>query len=100
HKLGYTSFVVSFSHYLDPSIHRWDLSNKGDKTVSKKLRGTGIALALLAVMMIVAACGGSQGSSSGSGQVAAIIKGLDNPFFQAMQQGIQDQAKAQGTNVS
>ena len=68
--------------------------------MSKKLRGSGIALALLAVLMIVAACGGSQGSSNGSGQVAAIIKGLDNPFFQAMQQGIQDQAKAQGINVS
>ncbi len=70
--------------------------------MSKKLRGSRIALVILAVvMMAVAACGGSQSSSSASGgQVAAIIKGLDNPFFQAMQQGIQDQAKAQGTNVT
>lgn len=71
--------------------------------MSKKLRETGIAMMILAVMMLTAACGGSQGSSSSSssnGQVAAIIKGLDNPFFQAMQQGIQDQAKAQSTNVT
>jgi ABC-type sugar transport system substrate-binding protein len=32
--------------------------------------------------------------------VAAVIKGLDNPFFQAMQQGIQNQAKAEGINVT
>jgi ABC-type sugar transport system substrate-binding protein len=71
--------------------------------VSKKLHRTGIVLVILAVMMIVAACGSSQsstGGSSGNGQVAAVIKGLDNPFFQAMQKGIQDQAKAQGTNVT
>jgi len=72
--------------------------------VSKKLRETGIAMVILAVMMLTAACGGSQGSSSSSsssnGQAAAIIKGLDNPFFQAMQQGIQDQAKAQSINVT
>jgi ABC-type sugar transport system substrate-binding protein len=32
--------------------------------------------------------------------VAAVIKGLDNPFFQTMQQGIEDQAKTAGTNVT
>lgn len=67
--------------------------------MSKKLRGNGIVLVILAVMMVVAACGGSQGSS-GNSQVAAVIKGLDNPFFQAMQQGIQSQAKAEGINVT
>jgi ABC-type sugar transport system substrate-binding protein len=67
--------------------------------MSKKLRGNGIVLVILAVMMVVAACGGSQGSS-GNSQVAAVIKGLDNPFFQAMQQGIQHQAKAEGINVT
>ncbi len=69
--------------------------------MSKKFRKIGITLALLSIMMLAAACG-SQGNSSnqsgssntnGSGQVAAVIKGLDNPFFQAMQQGIQDQVK-------
>jgi ABC-type sugar transport system substrate-binding protein len=29
-----------------------------------------------------------------------VIKGLDNPFFQAMQQGIEEQASAQGTEVT
>jgi ABC-type sugar transport system substrate-binding protein len=67
--------------------------------VSKKFREARVALMILVVMMIVAACGSSQ-SSSGNSQVAAIIKGLDNPFFQAMQQGIQDQAKAEGINVT
>ncbi len=78
-----------------------DLS-KGGKTVSKKPSTSRIALIILAVvMMAVAACGGSQSSnSSGSSQVAAIIKGLDNPFFQAMQQGILEQSKAEGINVT
>ncbi|RUW91993.1 substrate-binding domain-containing protein [Mesorhizobium sp. M7A.F.Ca.US.010.02.1.1] len=33
-------------------------------------------------------------------KVAAIVKGLDNPFFQTMQKGIEEQAKANGVNVS
>ena len=37
--------------------------------------------------------GGSSGGGSGSDNVAAVIKGLDNPFFQAMEQGINAQAK-------
>lgn len=72
--------------------------------MSKMLRKVSIALAILALVTMVTACGGSSGSSSGSntssGKVAAVIKGLDNPFFQAMQQGILDQAKTQGTNVT
>lgn len=53
--------------------------------MSKILRNAWIALAVLALVTMVTACGGSQGSSSSSGNVAAVIKGLDNPFFQAMQ---------------
>jgi ABC-type sugar transport system substrate-binding protein len=80
--------------------------------VSKKLYRSRITLVLLAVvMMVVAACGESQSSTSSSanssnssntssGPVAAVIKGLDNPFFQAMQQGIQDKAKAEGIKVT
>lgn len=76
--------------------------------MNKRLHTIGMVLMVLAVLA-TAACGGSQSSSSGSSssnnssgnsQVAAVIKGLDNPFFQAMQQGIQEQAKAQGTNVT
>jgi len=33
-------------------------------------------------------------------KVAAIVKGLDNPFFQTMQKGIEEQGKANGVNVS
>ncbi|RUV60210.1 MAG: sugar ABC transporter substrate-binding protein [Mesorhizobium sp.] len=33
-------------------------------------------------------------------KVAAIVKGLDNPFFQYMQKGIEEQAKADGVGVT
>ncbi|TIW79869.1 MAG: sugar ABC transporter substrate-binding protein, partial [Mesorhizobium sp.] len=33
-------------------------------------------------------------------KVAAIVKGLDNPFFQTMQKGIEEQAKADGVGVT
>lgn len=65
-----------------------------------------VALAVLGVTAIAAlsACssGSAGGSSSGGGsaKVAAIIKGLDNPFFQSMEQGIQEQAKSSGTSVT
>ncbi|MBX5458662.1 MAG: substrate-binding domain-containing protein [Thermogemmatispora sp.] len=62
-----------------------------------------MSLILLAVLgVIITACGGaSSGSgSSGSAQVAAVIKGLDNPFFQAMQRGIQDEARSVGVSVT
>jgi ABC-type sugar transport system substrate-binding protein len=45
----------------------------------------------------------SDGGSSGSGgdtKVAAVIKGLDNPFFQSMEQGIQDQSKTAGVSTT
>ena len=32
--------------------------------------------------------------------LAVVVKGLDNPFFQAMQLGIEEQSKSQGTTVS
>lgn len=37
--------------------------------------------------------GSSGGTDGGDVKVAAVIKGLDNPFFQTMQAGIDDQAK-------
>lgn len=57
----------------------------------------------------LAACGSDTTSDSGSsdtasaaatGKVAAVIKGLDNPFFQAMESGIEDQASESGTEVT
>lgn len=72
--------------------------------MSKMLHRAWFALTILALITLATACGSSQSSSSSSssssGKVAAIIKGLDNPFFQAMQQGIQDQAKTQSSDVT
>jgi ABC-type sugar transport system substrate-binding protein len=72
-------------------------------------RRTSTAVTVALLMLALAACnrgtdtnagsGGGGGAESG-GKIAAVIKGLDNPFFQAMQQGIEEQAKAQGTTVT
>lgn len=68
------------------------------------------AAGLLALGPVLAACssGGTSGSGSdgastggtGSGNVAAILKGLDNPFFQTMQAGVEAAAKDAGTQVT
>lgn len=42
---------------------------------------------------------GSGGEQAASGPVAAVIKGLDNPFFGAMADGIEDEADADGIEV-
>ena len=56
-----------------------------------------------AALLALTACGsGDTGASSsgGTAKVAAVIKGLDNPFFQSMQQGIEEQSKASGASVT
>ncbi|TCP56461.1 ribose transport system substrate-binding protein [Tamaricihabitans halophyticus] len=50
-------------------------------------------LALLAVSCVLAGCAPPDRSS----EVAAVIKGLDNPFFQAMADGIEDTARGEVT---
>lgn len=63
----------------------------------KQAARTKAGAALIAgVAVLAAGCssGGGDSSSGGSMKVAAIIKGLDNPFFQSMQQGIDEKAKA------
>jgi len=54
--------------------------------------------------LLLAACssGGAAGSTASSGpvKVAAVIKGLDNPFFQSMEQGVNDQAKTAGVSTT
>ena len=67
------------------------------------LRLLGIAAA--SGSLILTGCGSSSedgggGSSSGSSDIAAVIKGLDNPFFQAMESGIKDQAKEDSVKVT
>jgi ABC-type sugar transport system substrate-binding protein len=71
-------------------------------------RRLALSATALGTTLLLAACGGSGGSSDSaagvadsgtSPNVAAVIKGLDNPFFQAMEAGIKAQAK-NGTKVS
>src|SRR5829696_2771179 len=63
-------------------------------------RVTGMAALLTLALVALSACGSGDGGGTGTGtaggeaKVAAVIKGLDNPFFQTMQQGIDDAAKA------
>src|SRR5206468_2086718 len=69
---------------------------------TRSRRATAAALAATVGALALSACssGGSGGSTGGSAKAAAIIKGLDNPFFQTMKQGIDDQAKAGGVSVT
>jgi len=46
------------------------------------------------------AAGSSAGQASGPPKVAAVIKGLDNPFFQAMQKGIEDNSGTAGVQTT
>jgi ABC-type sugar transport system substrate-binding protein len=56
---------------------------------------TGALIAVGALALTACSSGGSTGgSSAGSTKVAAVIKGLDNPFFQTMEQGIKDGSKS------
>lgn len=65
----------------------------------------GIAAATGALLL--AGCGGSSGNGAtssptggSSANVGAVIKGLDNPFFQYMESGIKEQAQTDGVPVS
>lgn len=65
--------------------------SRGHRVVVVTVAG-GLALAL-------SACGGST-SGGGSGQIAAVVKGLDNPFFQSMESGINEQASTSDVEVT
>jgi ABC-type sugar transport system substrate-binding protein len=64
---------------------------------------------LAAASLFLAGCGGSDGEGDASASpsaggtsdanIAAVIKGLDNPFFQAMEDGITTQAQEDGVSV-
>ena len=67
----------------------------------------GVAAAVTAsALLLVAACGSGDsdspagGATGGSANVAAVIKGLDNPFFQSMEQGLKEQAQTSGSQVT
>lgn len=60
-------------------------------------------VAAVAALTLISACNSADEGSTGAAgnaKVAAVIKGLDNPFFQSMESGINDQAKASGTEVT
>lgn len=72
---------------------------------SPSRRSLSVAVVAAAAGLALAGCGASSssGGASGSGsspKVAAVIKGLDNPFFQTMEQGIQDQSKTDGVSTT
>ena len=64
-------------------------------------RRAGPVAAVAVVGALAVALTGCQNGSSptggGAGRVAAVVKGLDNPFFQTMQSGIESQASAGGS---
>lgn len=68
-------------------------------------RGVAASATAASLVLLTAACGSDSGSSAGSTatgavKVAAVIKGLDNPFFQSMEQGIKEQAQTSGASVT
>lgn len=70
------------------------------------MRRSWLLAGALATGLVLTACGGGSGSGSGSSggggdvRVAAVIKGLDNPFFRAMQKGIAASAKQHGVDAT
>ena len=64
-----------------------------------------LGIAVVGGTLVLSGCGSSDGGSdsgsgSGNSEVAAVIKGLDNPFFQAMEEGINEQAKTDSVKVT
>jgi ribose transport system substrate-binding protein len=65
-------------------------------------------VSVTAAALALSACGASDSTSAGSGgssssgplKFAAVIKGLDNPFFQTMEQGIKDQSATAGASTT
>lgn len=59
-------------------------------------------VAVLALALAGCSSNPSADSTSGDGstKIAAVIKGLDNPFFQAMEDGITETAEAAGVDVT
>jgi ribose transport system substrate-binding protein len=66
-----------------------------------------VGLSLTCAAALLAACGdsdssgsASSGSSTATPKVAAVIKGLDNPFFQSMEQGINAESGTTGIKTT
>lgn len=54
---------------------------------------------LIASTLVLSGCSDDGGSGGDATKVAAVIKGLDNPFFQAMEDGLNAQAKDDDVDV-
>jgi ABC-type sugar transport system substrate-binding protein len=70
--------------------------------MSHSIRPTRRIIAVAAVgglALALSACGSST-SGDRSGNVAAVVKGLDNPFFQTMESGIKEEASTADTEVT
>ncbi len=63
-------------------------------------RGTAVVAVASGLALALSACGGSPSGGGGSGQIAAVVKGLDNPFFQSMESGIKEQASTSDVEVT
>ena len=57
-------------------------------------------LAGLGVLTLLSGCSGESIDNSATLHVAAVIKGLDNPFFQAMELGLDDAANESGVDLT
>ncbi|MEX0153557.1 substrate-binding domain-containing protein [Microbacterium sp. LMI1-1-1.1] len=66
----------------------------------RRLLLLGAPVAAVALALAGCSTGTDAGAGDGSSAVAAVIKGLDNPFFQAMEDGIDSTAEADGVDVS
>ncbi|HUR04049.1 MAG TPA: substrate-binding domain-containing protein [Nonomuraea sp.] len=74
---------------------------------SQRRRATAVTALLAAGTLTLGACGSSvsagstdESASTAVPNVAAVIKGLDNPFFQTMKQGMDEQAKGAGVALT
>lgn len=75
----------------------------GASSSIRRTATVGVTFTLAAALL--AACGSSSGAGSAGGttdtvKVAAVIKGLDNPFFQSMEKGITDQSSSAGISTT
>lgn len=67
------------------------------RKISTKVRVASVVAPLAVLALSLTGCAPA---TTSSGSVAAIIKGLDNPFFQTMQSGIETQAETDGVTVT
>ena len=63
-------------------------------------RGIAVVAVASGMALALSGCGGSPSGGGGSGQIAAVVKGLDNPFFQSMESGINEQASTSDVKVT